>query len=59
MHIAEVINVEDKIIEIRNQQVIIDSEVAELYGIDKLLAEIQTNFQVDICLSSHSLNGIR
>lgn len=34
MHIAEIINVEDKIIEIRSQHVIIDSDIADLYGID-------------------------
>lgn len=33
MHIAEAINVEDKIIKIRNQHVIIDSDVASLYGV--------------------------
>ncbi|HAU1484600.1 TPA: ORF6N domain-containing protein [Legionella pneumophila] len=34
MHISEIVNVEDKIIEIHNQHVIIDSDVAALYGVE-------------------------
>ena len=34
MHITESENIEDKIIEVRQQHVIIDSDVAALYGVD-------------------------
>ena len=34
MQIAKPLVVEDKIIEIQNQHVIVDSDVAELYGVE-------------------------
>ena len=34
VHITESENIEDKIIEVRQQHVIIDSDVAALYGVD-------------------------
>jgi len=34
VHITESVNIEDKIIEVRQQQVIIDSDVASLYGVE-------------------------